>query len=63
MAAHRHQPVAVLGLGEMGEAIAERLLDARYPLSVYNRTEGRASCAGRAGSHALPLASRRFRTR
>jgi 3-hydroxyisobutyrate dehydrogenase-like beta-hydroxyacid dehydrogenase len=36
------QPVAVLGLGKMGEAIAERLLDAGYPLSVYNRTEERA---------------------
>ncbi len=36
------QPVVVLGLGKMGEAIAERLLDAGYPLSVYNRTEERA---------------------
>jgi 3-hydroxyisobutyrate dehydrogenase-like beta-hydroxyacid dehydrogenase len=35
------QPVAVLGLGKMGEAIAERLLDAGYPLAVYNRTEKR----------------------
>jgi 3-hydroxyisobutyrate dehydrogenase-like beta-hydroxyacid dehydrogenase len=35
--------VAVLGLGKMGEAIAERVLDAGYPLSVYNRTEERAA--------------------
>jgi 3-hydroxyisobutyrate dehydrogenase-like beta-hydroxyacid dehydrogenase len=31
-------PVAVLGLGNMGEPIAERLLDADYPVSVWNRT-------------------------
>jgi 3-hydroxyisobutyrate dehydrogenase-like beta-hydroxyacid dehydrogenase len=30
--------VAVLGLGKMGEALAERVLDAGYPLAVYNRT-------------------------
>jgi 3-hydroxyisobutyrate dehydrogenase-like beta-hydroxyacid dehydrogenase len=36
------QPVAVLGLGKMGEAVAERVLDAGYPLAVYNRTAERA---------------------
>ncbi len=33
--------VAVVGLGHMGSAIAERLLEAGYPLSVFNRTPGR----------------------
>ncbi|MDX6512277.1 MAG: binding domain of 6-phosphogluconate dehydrogenase, partial [Gaiellaceae bacterium] len=30
--------VAVAGLGRMGLAIAERVLDAGFPLAVYNRT-------------------------
>jgi len=34
--------VAVVGLGKMGSAIAERILDAGYPLSVYNRTASKA---------------------
>jgi 3-hydroxyisobutyrate dehydrogenase-like beta-hydroxyacid dehydrogenase len=34
--------VAVVGLGKMGEAIAERILDAGYPLAVFNRTAARA---------------------
>jgi 3-hydroxyisobutyrate dehydrogenase-like beta-hydroxyacid dehydrogenase len=33
--------IAVVGLGNMGTAIAERLLDAGYGLAVYNRTPGR----------------------
>ena len=33
--------VALVGLGNMGAAIAERLLDAGYPLRVFNRTPGR----------------------
>lgn len=33
--------VALVGLGNMGGAIAERLLDAGYPLRVFNRTPGR----------------------
>jgi 3-hydroxyisobutyrate dehydrogenase-like beta-hydroxyacid dehydrogenase len=33
--------VAVVGLGRMGAAIAERLLDAGYALSVFNRTPSR----------------------
>ena len=35
-------PVALVGLGNMGQAVAERLLDAGYPLAVYNRTPDRA---------------------
>jgi 3-hydroxyisobutyrate dehydrogenase len=34
--------VAVLGLGNMGEPIAERLLDAGFRLSVWNRSAGKA---------------------
>jgi 3-hydroxyisobutyrate dehydrogenase len=34
--------VALLGLGIMGSGMAGRLLDAGYPLSVYNRTIGKA---------------------
>jgi 3-hydroxyisobutyrate dehydrogenase len=33
--------IALIGLGNMGCAIAERLLDAGYPLTVFNRTPGR----------------------
>jgi 3-hydroxyisobutyrate dehydrogenase len=33
--------IAVLGLGAMGSRIAERLLDAGHPVSVWNRTAGR----------------------
>jgi 3-hydroxyisobutyrate dehydrogenase len=40
--------VALLGLGLMGAGMAGRLLDAGYPLSVYNRTPGKAEAlAGR----------------
>jgi len=35
--------VSVVGLGNMGEAIAERILEAGFPLSVYNRTEEKAA--------------------
>jgi 3-hydroxyisobutyrate dehydrogenase-like beta-hydroxyacid dehydrogenase len=34
--------VGLIGLGNMGTAIAERLLDAGYELVVYNRTPGKA---------------------
>lgn len=34
--------VAVLGLGNMGQAIAERLLDAGHRLTVWNRSPGKA---------------------
>jgi 3-hydroxyisobutyrate dehydrogenase-like beta-hydroxyacid dehydrogenase len=35
--------VAVLGLGNMGEPIAERILEAGFPLSVWNRTPEKAA--------------------
>jgi 3-hydroxyisobutyrate dehydrogenase-like beta-hydroxyacid dehydrogenase len=34
--------VGLIGLGNMGTAIAERLLEAGYPIAVYNRTPGKA---------------------
>jgi 3-hydroxyisobutyrate dehydrogenase-like beta-hydroxyacid dehydrogenase len=34
--------VSVLGLGQMGTAIAERLVDAGHSVSVWNRTQGKA---------------------
>ena len=47
--------VAVLGLGNMGEPIAERILAAGFPLSVWNRTPEKAAAlvergAGQLGS-------------
>jgi len=35
-------PVAVVGLGKMGVPIAERILEAGFPLAVWNRTPSRA---------------------
>src|SRR5262245_19699057 len=35
--------VSVLGLGQMGTAIAERLLDAGHSVGVWNRTSGKAT--------------------
>src|SRR2546426_6370130 len=35
-------PVAVIGLGAMGLPIARNLLAAGFPLTVYNRTGGKA---------------------
>src|SRR5277367_4217710 len=34
--------IALLGLGLMGSGMAGRLLDAGYPLSIWNRTPGKA---------------------
>ncbi|MGW5105031.1 NAD(P)-dependent oxidoreductase [Streptomyces sp. NPDC004100] len=38
----RPTPVTVLGLGPMGCALASAFLDARHPVTVWNRTPGRA---------------------
>ncbi len=46
-----HKPmIAVLGLGAMGSRMARRLLDAGYPLSVYNRDASRADALVDAGA-------------
>ena len=42
--------VGLIGLGNMGTAIAERLLDAGYPLVVTNRTRERADALGARGA-------------
>ncbi|MEV7997186.1 NAD(P)-binding domain-containing protein, partial [Streptomyces sp. NPDC086077] len=34
--------VSVLGLGQMGSAIAERLIGAGHKVSVWNRSKGKA---------------------
>ena len=36
------RPIGVIGLGLLGTALAERLLGAGYPVSVYNRTRKKA---------------------
>jgi 3-hydroxyisobutyrate dehydrogenase len=42
--------IALLGLGLMGTGMAGRLLDAGYPLSVYNRTPGKADALAERGA-------------
>jgi 3-hydroxyisobutyrate dehydrogenase len=41
--------VGFIGLGHMGSAMARRLLDAGYPLTVYDRTQARAEQLGQQG--------------
>lgn len=38
----RHEAVTVIGLGNMGSALAGALLDAGHPTTVWNRTAGKA---------------------
>ncbi|MBG0565416.1 NAD(P)-dependent oxidoreductase [Actinoplanes aureus] len=45
-----HQPVSVIGLGPMGQAMATALLRAGHPVTVWNRTPGRADGLVRAGA-------------
>lgn len=45
--------VAVVGLGKMGLPIAERILDAGFPLAVSNRTTERAEALTRKGAKIL----------
>lgn len=40
---HDDESIAVLGLGAMGSRMAARLIEAGYPVTVYNRSDGRAS--------------------
>src|ERR1700683_2495420 len=47
--------VAILGLGIMGSGMAQRLLAAKFPLTVYNRD--RAKCVASAANGALIAAS------
>lgn len=43
MTANNHPRLGFVGLGVMGSAMAKHLLDAGYPLTVYNRTQSKAS--------------------
>ena len=56
-AAEARPKVALIGLGNMGSAIAERLLDAGYPLSVFNRTRSREGVLVDRGTTRLESAS------
>lgn len=47
-------PVAVVGLGAMGERIAARLLDAGYAVRVWNRTRAKAKMLVARGATAVP---------
>jgi 3-hydroxyisobutyrate dehydrogenase-like beta-hydroxyacid dehydrogenase len=49
--------VAVVGLGKMGEAIAERVLDGGFPLVVSNRTRERAAPLAARGATVLDSAA------
>jgi 3-hydroxyisobutyrate dehydrogenase-like beta-hydroxyacid dehydrogenase len=49
--------VAVVGLGKMGSPIAERILDAGYALSVYNRTASKAQPLVERGAARLAAAA------
>src|SRR3954469_17314087 len=42
--------VGLIGLGNMGAAFAERLLDAGYPLVVHNRTPAKAKALAARGA-------------
>jgi 3-hydroxyisobutyrate dehydrogenase-like beta-hydroxyacid dehydrogenase len=57
-ATHRTPRIAVVGLGNMGLAIAERILDAEYPLSVFNRTPGRDASIVERGAERLDSAGK-----
>ena len=42
--------IALLGLGLMGSGMAGRLLDAGYPLSIWNRTPGKTQALADRGA-------------
>ena len=47
------ETIAFLGLGNMGTQMAQRLLDAGYPLRVYNRTPSKAEPLARRGAQVV----------
>lgn len=60
-----HPAIAFLGLGAMGRPMAARLLEARYPVTVWNRSAGRdaelvAAGARRAETPEAAVAAARF---
>jgi 3-hydroxyisobutyrate dehydrogenase len=42
VATNKEKRIGFIGLGTMGSRMAQRLLAAGYPLTVYNRTRARA---------------------
>jgi 3-hydroxyisobutyrate dehydrogenase-like beta-hydroxyacid dehydrogenase len=46
--------IGFIGLGRMGQAIAGRLVDAGYRLTVYNRTRSKADALEKAGATVAP---------
>ncbi|MGH4033058.1 NAD(P)-dependent oxidoreductase [Actinomycetota bacterium Odt1-20B] len=48
---HLSTPVTVVGLGPMGMALSETLLDKGHPLTVWNRTPGKADGLVAKGAH------------
>ena len=54
--------VALLGLGNMGAPIAERILDGGFPLSVWNRTPEKAEPLVERGAKQLTRRTRRCAT-
>jgi 3-hydroxyisobutyrate dehydrogenase len=48
------QTVALLGLGVMGSGMAQNLLKAGFPLSVYNRTPAKAEALAAKGARVAP---------
>jgi 3-hydroxyisobutyrate dehydrogenase-like beta-hydroxyacid dehydrogenase len=53
----RHLAVGLIGLGNMGTAFAERLLDGGYGLELYNRTPGKAAALVARGASAVASAA------
>ena len=47
---HPRLTVGLIGVGNMGTAMAERVLDGGYPLVVYNRTPEKANALGALGA-------------
>ena len=45
--------IAIIGLGRMGRALADRLLDDSHEVSVWNRTPGRAAELQERGARVL----------
>ncbi|MEV6008536.1 NAD(P)-dependent oxidoreductase [Streptomyces sp. NPDC051976] len=54
---HAAPHIAFLGLGLMGAPMARRLLDAGYPLTVWNRTASRAEPFAALGAQVAPSAA------
>ncbi|MGO9282159.1 MAG: NAD(P)-binding domain-containing protein [Mycobacterium sp.] len=48
--------IAIIGLGRMGRALAERLLEEGHQVSVWNRTSGRAGALQEQGAQVMDSA-------